>query len=422
MASAHPFLAQSLPYQNMLRYSLIPILLILPLLTLSQTPRDITTPPQIEAADTIGQTDLIDIFLKVTRWKIKAQKRVKGKKVYYSLLPFGKLPGGATALVTTTQAGFYLGHKKTTWLSTVTFSPSMNFKGQFNIPFSANIWSPQNAWNYQGQLRYSYIPTDTWGIGGQSVNNDNLRINYSYIRLYASALKKIKPYFFAGLGYNLDYHINIRPADDTSSIQHFTQYAYGTANRSNSISSGPTLNLLFDTRVNSVNPLPGFYANLILRSNPDFLSSGKAWYSLYADSRKYVTLSQKGQNVLAFWAFAWTTLGSAAPYLNLPAIGWDAEQRSGRGIYSRRYTGNTLLYVETEYRRDITNNGLLGFVVFANVNTVTEQDTRRFAYLHPAAGAGLRIKFNKKTATNVGIDVGFSKGHNGLYFSLGETF
>ena len=154
----------------------------------------------------------------------------------------------------------------------------------------------------------------------------------------------------------------------------------------------------------------------------DFLSNSVGWYSLYIDSRKYVTLADRGQNVLAFWAFAWTTLGSAAPYLNLPAIGWDAEQRSGRGIYSRRYTGNTLLYFETEYRRDITNNGLFGFVLFANVNTVTEQDTRRFAYLHPAAGGGLRIKFNKKTATNVGIDFGFSKGHSGVYFTLGETF
>jgi len=406
----------------MLRSHIILILLILPLIALCQTPRDITTPPQIEAEDTIGQKDLIDIFLKVTRWKTKAQKRVKGKKVYYSLLPFGKLPSGGTALVTTTQAGFYTGNKKTTWMSTVTFSPSTNFKGQFNIPFNANIWSPQNAWNYQGQLRYSYIPTDTWGIGGRPSTDARLRINYSYIRLYASALKKIKPYFFAGLGYNLDYHINIRPADDTSSIPQFTKYAYGTANRSNSISSGPTLNLLFDTRVNSVNPLPGFYANLILRSNPDFLSNSQGWYSLYVDSRKYVTLADRGQNVLAFWAYAWTTLGSAAPYLNLPAIGWDAEQRSGRGIYSRRYTGNTLLYFETEYRRDITHNGLLGFVLFANVNTVTEQGTRRFAYLHPAAGGGLRIKFNKKTATNVGIDIGFSKGHNGVYFTLGETF
>lgn len=406
----------------MFRYIISVIIGILPHFALCQNPGNLKTPPQIEAEDTIGQKDLIDIFLNITHMKIKSQSRVKGKKVYYSLLPFGTLPSGGTALVTTTQAGFYLGNRKTTYLSNITFSPSTNFNGQFNVPFYANIWSAENAWNYQGQLRYSYIPQDTWGLGGDPGNTKNLRIDYSYIRLYANALKKITPYFFAGLGYNLDYHVNISPSDDTSSLQQFTNYKFGTASHSNSISSGITFNLLFDTRVNSVNPLPGFYANVIFRSNPSFLCSDQGWYSLYADTRKYITLSGKGQNVLAFWTYVWTTLGSAAPYLTLPAIGWDAEQKSGRGIYSRRYTGNTLLYFETEYRRDITANGLFGFVVFANVNSVTEPGTRQFAYLHPAAGAGVRIKFNKKSATNVGIDFGFSKGYSGIYFNLGEAF
>lgn len=397
-------------------------LLLLPLITLCQKPKDLKTPPQIEAEDTIGQKDLIDIFLNLTHWKIKAQKREKGKKVYYSLLPFGKLPIGGSALVTTTQAGFYLGNRKHTYLSTVSFAPSTNFKGQFNFPFSANLWTSENGWNLLGQLRYSYIPQDTWGLGGKQDDDRKLRINYSYLRLYATALKKIKPYFFAGMGYNLDYHININATDDTITLGKFTGYPYGTTDHANSVSSGITFNLLFDTRVNTVNPLPGFYANLVFRANPSFLCSDNGWYSLYADSRKYIHISGTGQNALAFWVYVWTTLGNRAPYLNLPAIGWDMEQRSGRGIYSRRYAGNTLLYFETEYRKDITANGLLGFVVFANVNSVTEPGTRQFAYLHPAAGTGLRIKFNKKSATNMGIDIGFSKDYTGLYFSLGEAF
>jgi len=78
--------------------------------------------------------------------------------------------------------------------------------------------------------------------------------------------------------------------------------------------------------------------------------------------------------------------------------------------------------METEYRRDITANGLLGFVVFANLNSVTEPGTRQFAYVHPAVGTGLRIKFNKLTRTNMCIDYGVSKGYSAVYFSLGEAF
>jgi hypothetical protein len=84
--------------------------------------------------------------------------------------------------------------------------------------------------------------------------------------------------------------------------------------------------------------------------------------------------------------------------------------------------GNSLFYTEAEYRRDITNDGLLGFVVFSNLNVVSEPDTHQYSYLHPAVGTGLRIKFNKHSATNVAMDIGFSKGYTGLYFNLGEAF
>jgi len=77
--------------------------------------------------------------------------------------------------------------------------------------------------------------------------------------------------------------------------------------------------------------------------------------------------------------------------------------------------------MESEYRRDITDNGLFGFVVFANATSVTEQDNK-FKKLHPAIGTGLRIKFNKASNTNIAIDYGMSKGYKGFAINLGEAF
>ena len=380
-------------------------------------------PKKSHALDTAGQKDLLGIFKQVTHINFKKPPRVNGRKVYYSLLPIGtSVPGGGTALVTTTQAGFYLGDRRTTYLSTVTFSPSTNFRGRFNIPFKSNIWSPGNKWNFQGDLRYSYFPSNTWGLGGRQDEDKKVLINYSYVRLYFSALKGIKPYLFAGIGYNLDYHIGIQTDNDTVNLTNFTGYKYGTGNHINSIASGITFNLLYDSRVNTINPLPGFYYNIIYRINPKFLGSEDAWKSLYVDVRKYIPFSIQEQNVLALWSYIWTTFGSPSPYLDLPATGWDANQRSGRGFYNRRYTGKTLWYFEAEYRKQLTANGLFGFVVFTNFNSVTEPDKSQFAYIHPAAGAGIRIKFNKNSGTNIGIDYGFSKGYNGIYISLGEVF
>ena len=235
-------------------------------------------------------------------------------------------------------------------------------------------------------------------------------------------MKRIKPYFYAGLGYDLDYYQDI-DSDGDVSLHSFTGYKYGTTKDQNVFSSGATFNLLYDTRKNSINPLPGAYANIIYRVNSKVLGSNTNWSSLYIDLRKYISLTNSGpKNVLAFWSYFWTSLTPGTPYLNLPSLGWEPSQRSGRGFVQNRYRGDRLAYFETEYRRDITRNGLLGFVLFANVNSVTEPNTHDFVYWHPAAGSGLRIKFNKKSGTNIAIDYGVSKNFSSINLNLGETF
>lgn len=166
------------------------------------------------------------------------------------------------------------------------------------------------------------------------------------------------------------------------------------------------------------------YGNLVYRVNPRFLGSNNSWSSLYLDVRKYLPMNPSKpdqQNTLAFWTYLWATLGNKTPYLDLPSIGWDPANRSGRGIDQNRYRGRSLFYLESEYRRDITNNGLLGFVVFANVNTVSGSNSM-FSSWKPAVGTGLRVKFNKSSNTNIGVDYGTSKGYNSFTFSLGEAF
>ena len=396
------------------------------LCSLAQNPTGTLVPPDKLVEDTTGQRDIIGIVLHLTHIHMKKQPKVEGRRVYYSIIPLGtSVPGGGEALITATNAAFELGDPKTTFLSNVTFSPSTNLKGEWNVPFHSNIWSPENRWNFGGDYRLTYFPQYTWGLGGNTAPSNKVLVRYTYIRFYQYALRRItnKPYLFAGIGYSLDYHINIHPDVDTVDLAKFTGYRYGTANHSNSFSSGLTLNLLYDTRNNSLNPLPGWYYNVVLRINPKFLGSDDYWYSMYFDARKYISFDPFKWNVLAFWSYLWRNgRGSNAPYLDLPAITWDANQRSGRGFYPSRYTGRTLWDLEAEYRRSITSDQLLGFVVFANMNSVTEPRTSNFAYLHAAAGAGLRIKFNKHSGTNFGMDFAASKGYWALYFSLGEAF
>jgi hypothetical protein len=373
--------------------------------------------------DTASKKDLVDLgrTLFHLNTKIDTTKK-KGKSFYFSILPFSTPPGGGAALFTTTTGGFYLGDRNTTYLSTVSFAPYFNFHGRIGLPLRSSLWLKDNSWNIQGDTRVLIYPEDTWGLGGAEPEDNKLIVYLKYIRFYQSALKRITSYFFAGLGYNMDAYLDIE-TNNPEGVKKFTGYPYGTAASMNSFSSGLTANLLYDSRNNVFNPLPGAYSTIIYRYNAHALGSDANWQSIYIDMRKYVALTASNeQNIIAFWTFYWQTFGNGIPYFNLPSIGWDPYQRSGRGIEQNRYRGKSLLYFESEYRRDITRNGLLGFVVFGNVNSASELATGNFSYWHPAAGGGLRIKYNKGSNTNIAIDYGFSKGYSALIVALGEAF
>ncbi|GAB2686936.1 hypothetical protein GCM10027037_06260 [Mucilaginibacter koreensis] len=374
--------------------------------------------------DTVNQKDLIDIFRSVFDVRKTRVKAEPGKTIYFSFLPTAStIPGGGRALITSTTAGFYLGNRKTTNLSSISFSPYWNFHQRYGIPIRSNIWLKDNKWFISGDSRFMVYPQYTWGLGGRPRPDEKLLVDYSYIRLYQSILRRIKPYLLLGIGYDIDYRINIQSQTPTDNLAEFSGYDLGTRHGQNSFSAGPTLNLLYDTRNNSLNPLPGCYANIIYRYNSPMFGSSRKWESLYLDIRKYISFSHsRQQNTLALWAYFWTTLDSGAPYLDLPSIGWDPFNRSGRGFDQNRYRGRGLIDVEAEYRRDITRNGLLGFVVFANANSVTEPVTGQYKYVHPAAGAGLRIKFNKGSNTNIGFDFARSRNNSAFNLSIGEAF
>ncbi len=381
-------------------------------------------PKQSAVKDTSRQTDLIDLARQLFNINPQQPKTQREKKIYFSFLPIpGSVPGGTgRALITSTTAGTYLGPQSTTNLSSATFAPYWNLKSRFGLPLRSSIWLKDNTWNIQGDIRFLVYPQYTWGLGSNHSSSDKTLVDDNYIRFYQTALKRIKPYFFVGGGYNVDYRSSIKSDDPAVDLKQFTGYNYGT--NGSSVSSGVNLDLLYDTRNNSINPMPGSYVNIVYRINPTFMGSDQTWNSLYVDVRKYVPLNpanKNQQNTLAFWSYFWTVFDSNAPYLDLPSIGWDPYNRSGEGLDQNRYRGKSLFYLESEYRRDITANGLLGFVVFTDVNTVSGSGTL-FKSWHPAAGTGLRIKFNKGSNTNIGIDYAFSKGYNAVVLNIGEAF
>src|SRR3978361_1722010 len=84
--------------------------------------------------DTTGKRDIIDVGKTLLHISPTPLDTTKKKAVYFSLLPVSySVPGGGTALFTSTVFGFYSGDHKTNYISTVTFAPYFNFHSRFGL-------------------------------------------------------------------------------------------------------------------------------------------------------------------------------------------------------------------------------------------------------------------------------------------------
>ncbi|WP_460995069.1 BamA/TamA family outer membrane protein [Spirosoma harenae] len=307
-------------------------------------------------------------------------------------------------------------------MSSISTQLSYTQNNQVILIANSSIWSRNNRYVWNNDWRLMHYPQATYGLGMYtSTDRRVVDMDYAYFRFYQSLLRQLAPNFYAGLGYHLDLHWNIESYNDFREFTRISGYPYGVQGRS--VSSGPTLHVLYDNRQNSINPAGGLYANAVLRSNMEWLGSDDTYQSLLLEVRKYIPVSVQSGNILALWSYNAFTLTGNPPFLDLPSTGWDSNGNVGRGFIQGRFRGKNLLYAEAEYRFHITADRLLGGVIFANAQTVTEQSSKQFEKVIPAVGGGLRIKMNKISRTNLSIDYGFGMdGSHGLFFNLGEVF
>jgi hypothetical protein len=188
------------------------------------------------------------------------------------------------------------------------------------------------------------------------------------------------------------------------------------------VAAGFSINVLGDTCDNLVNPSSGYYLSASFRDyNKDF-GSDDNWQEMWAEMRVYPHLPNRSRNVLAFWLYSWLTFGKG-PYLNLPANGWDTYGRGARGYLQGRIRGSNQVYLECEYRRTLTANGLWGAVAFLNSTLTTQPASGVFGGSDFGGGAGVRLKFNKRSSTNLAVDFGWGDdGSKGVFFGMSEVF
>jgi hypothetical protein len=364
--------------------------------------------------------DLIDMVRHRLHVHVPQKPRIKNR-LNFSFIPVATTgtAGGNKVLVSSINVAFILGNPDSTKVSSVYFLPYTNFYHNFGFGTKPNIWTVNNNWNIPGEFRISRLAQYTYGLGSLSSTRDAVQLNYKNIRMYVTGNRKLFTNFFAGLGFQFDRYYGISQSGSSVSPSVFEKYGVGTG--TTSFSSGLTFNILHDSRKNSINASDGLYYALIFRSNPAFMDNPSNWHSLYLDARKYFVIPSDKRKILALWGIYWGSYGNV-PYLNLPGTQLELAGRSGRGFSQGRFRGKEMLYLESEYRFDISDNKFFGGVVFVNAQSYKEPATNRFQYVNPAAGIGARIKFNKQSDTNLTIDFAAGKDSFNFYIGLGEFF
>lgn len=162
----------------------------------------------------------------------------------------------------------------------------------------------------------------------------------------------------------------------------------------------PTKGSLWDVRVD-------FFAKPI--------GSNRTYQTFKAAYNGYHTVG-KGQ-IIAYRGSA-CSVSDRAPFFDLCLYGSSSDLR---GYTTGQFQNRRMFATQIEYRRELKwRLGLVGFAGFGGV--ARHWNEFNFKDLLPAAGAGLRIKLDKKNHINYRIDWGYGRAGHTLSMSVTEAF
>jgi hypothetical protein len=404
-------------------------------------------------AEYLDRSDLRGLFFKEQRDALPERDQL-----YLTAIPaIGFSPSSGFLLGAVATAGLYLGDPKDTTISNGTGVLLGTTKKQLIFQLTTTVLTPRNDWELLGDLRVLLFNQDTYGLGG---NGTPLRrsitingwgtteaipgaqpMNFDLVRIHENVLRKVIGAFYLGGGYHLDRYFGIEDLDlDLSADPKVltSHYAYSWVEGFDPAAytvSGVSLDVLSDARDSTIAPYRGWYLHLSYGWNPTWLGSTKDSTTLSGEARYYLSLSDEvPRNVLAFWVRGSGVMTGAVPYLALPAIGWDARSTSGRGYVQGRFRGTATLYAEAEWRFRIGESGMWGGTLFVNASTFsrpaanlpqygfTEPGESLFETVRPAGGVGLRIMIDRRSRTNLRIDLAGGVDSFAFYLGAGEAF
>ncbi len=281
---------------------------------------------------------------------------------------------------------------------------------QYGAWFDHFIYTDDDDWFFLGRLRFHRFPIWYYGVGPNTLKENQTVLNSDYTLIKERILRKVRKDFFIGVevDYQRLYNVSFGRKVGTG----YLAGADGTSNL------GLGLGLVYDNRKNALNVRNGFFAEVgYLWYRPQW-GSEYTFNSLISDFRIFRTVRPK--QVLA-WQLSAVGMGGQVPFNQLAQMGGESLMR---GYYMGRFRDRTFAATQLEYRwLPFPGCKRLGGVLFAGFGTVgpTWEELLQQRIL-PTAGVGLRYLIFPRKDIFIRFDVGLTPEGPGFYIYTGEAF
>ena len=375
--------------------------------------------------DSLAQLrDVSDLLRSILGRRVKASHTSHPEPgLTMTLLPNGGYNPATGAFIGASVAlGGWLGEPARTTLSSGSLGLTFSSGGRISVQFKSDFYLPGDRTVLKGDWRYQQVGQPTFGLGPAYEGREEYPMEFVLYRLHQSVFRRIKETrAYVGAGFHYDEYANIEDhRADAGESTPFTEYSGGYPTSTRTV--GLSAEFLVDTRDNPINASRGQHWNASLRAYSKVLGSETDQQMMWSDFRAYVHPFGSRRNTLAVWNYLWFTFGKP-PYLDLPSIGWDTYGRSGRGYVQGHIRGPDLVYLEFEYRVRLTRNDMWGGVGYVNLTSSNPEASAQFGRFDPGFGVGLRVKFTKRTNTNLAVDAGRGQDEKTRwFFGLQEVF
>jgi outer membrane protein assembly factor BamA len=270
------------------------------------------------------------------------------------------------------------------------------------------FWGGYNN-RFTGAIGYSRFPSKFWGIGNDTVSDneeiytpEGFWLNLSYKNLVTGGV-------FLGLDYEYLRRDIVRE-EQSGGIEWDS-----IIGKDGGIISRIGFSVTSDSRNHLIYPTSGGYYQVQTKFSTRAIGSEFDFTTLNIDLRRYVTIFD--DIVVASQLNGVFNLGDT-PFFNAASIGGKYLMR---GFYEGRYRDDNMLAFQAECRLPLWwRIGIVAFAGFAQVDDRIEDF--RLGGFKFAFGGGLRFLWDREQKLNIRLDVGFADGESALYLTIGEAF